>query len=349
MNMLKLDYSIDSPEERCKLVQEILDTTPPSLKNNKFLESLASYIIFSVEKQNRTVMNESKQQTINKRERSLETLATKLEHGEDALIAMMREDKNQIFRPKVSITEQDIKDIPELRQLHEEIDTWQKMQKKAEGKDVYTIKKAIIEMRRDQYLIKGAYKPQVITTHLNFGPKPVLRLDESIVFNEATQKLEYSGFTLLDSKVVSALLCNYSKIKENSYEDFEGDLWYIIMDLENLIDKALADKPIFLTIVKDKIDGRTGNEIRKHIEEDFGVTYTVEQISKFWRHTIPKSIATKAQEQYITYYFKKTRKPLKKCGKCGQKKPTHSMFFSKNSGSKDGFYSICKECRRRKK
>ena len=38
----------------------------------------------------------------------------------------------------------------------------------------------------------------------------------------------------------------------------------------------------------------------------------------------------------------------KKCSRCGQVKLAHNHFFSKNSTSKDHFYSICKECRNKK-
>lgn len=53
--IIKLDYTIESPEERNKLVTEILedleqnDITPTS----QYLESLANYLILSVEKQER--------------------------------------------------------------------------------------------------------------------------------------------------------------------------------------------------------------------------------------------------------------------------------------------------------
>ena len=42
-------------------------------------------------------------------------------------------------------------------------------------------------------------------------------------------------------------------------------------------------------------------------------------------------------------------KKFKKCSRCGQMKPAHNRFFSKNSTSKDGWYSICKCCRNKKK
>ena len=39
----------------------------------------------------------------------------------------------------------------------------------------------------------------------------------------------------------------------------------------------------------------------------------------------------------------------KRCSRCGEIKLANNIFFSKNGSSKDGFYSICKDCRNRKK
>ena len=38
----------------------------------------------------------------------------------------------------------------------------------------------------------------------------------------------------------------------------------------------------------------------------------------------------------------------KRCSRCGEIKLAHKLFFSTNKGSKDGWYSICKECRNKK-
>jgi hypothetical protein len=48
----------------------------------------------------------------------------------------------------------------------------------------------------------------------------------------------------------------------------------------------------------------------------------------------------------LDYYYQEIEKgKWKKCTRCGQIKLAHNKYFSKNKTSKDGFYSICKECR----
>ena len=63
------------------------------------------------------------------------------------------------------------------------------------------------------------------------------------------------GFCLANPKVCEAILCNYSKLKEHSYGNFEGDLYYLIMSFEEVCDIALADYPLYKQIMVDKIDG----------------------------------------------------------------------------------------------
>jgi hypothetical protein len=58
----------------------------------------------------------------------------------------------------------------------------------------------------------------------------------------------------MDPKVVTAILCNYSKLKEDSYDSFDGDTWYLVQEFEQTCDKALEEFPIYQRIVELKID-----------------------------------------------------------------------------------------------
>lgn len=49
--MIKLDYSLESPEERNALVKKILEDNPEP--NSKYLEIMADYLILCMEKQER--------------------------------------------------------------------------------------------------------------------------------------------------------------------------------------------------------------------------------------------------------------------------------------------------------
>lgn len=201
-------------------------------------------------------------------------------------------------------------------------------------------------MRKDQYLIKQAYRKPIIFHKLsNRGNVPAQLNDtSSLVKGELT----ISGVSLMDSNVVAAILQNYSKLKQDSYDRFEGDTWYLIQAFEDLADTTLKDQPILQRILEYKIDGKQNVEIQLLLKEEFGTTYTPEYLSAVWCKKIPKLIAEEAQKDYVIWQTRLRKLPEKKCSKCGQNKPKHSLFFSKSNTSKDFFYSICKDCRKAK-
>ena len=90
-------------------------------------------------------------------------------------------------------------------------------------------------------------------------------------------------------------------------------------------------------------------QIQEKLYEDYGIKHSVEYISSLWRNKIPKMIAETAANEWLEWHFTFEEKGnWKKCSRCGQVKLAHNHFFSKNSTSKDHFYSICKECRNKK-
>jgi len=71
-----------------------------------------------------------------------------------------------------------------------------------------------------------------------------MSLDDNITINE-DGTLSSTGFSLTDPAVCSAILCNYSKLKEDSWGFFENDMWYLIYDFERTCDKALEKYPLY--------------------------------------------------------------------------------------------------------
>lgn len=47
----QLDYSLDSPEERKKLVQKIIEETPSEKLTPRYLDILSDYLVLCMEKQ----------------------------------------------------------------------------------------------------------------------------------------------------------------------------------------------------------------------------------------------------------------------------------------------------------
>ena len=261
IKLTKLDYSLQSPEDRKALVEQILAETPDPTP--QYLETLADYLILCMEKQERKekkILTDNRLITVNRRETSFEGLVSQFENGEDGIYNLITNDKHTIFKPKISITKQDIEDIPLLKQLKHTIDIWENELKTANGREAYIIKKALIEMRKEQYIIKNAYKTPINTMKL-IHSKAVIPLDDK------TYKLDDKGYpvpegiSLLDYKVCAAILQNYSKLKEDSWDCFDSDMWYLIQDFDLLADKALAPYPLYYRLVEYKIDGKSNLEI----------------------------------------------------------------------------------------
>ena len=347
--MIKLDYSLETPEERNELVQQILAETPEP--NEKYLEVLADYLILCMEKQEKKekkILTENRMATVNKRETSFEGLVSQFENGEDGVYNLITENnKVQIFQPKVSITKRDLEDIPLLRQLREAIDIWEEKMTTASGRDAYIIKHTLIDLRKDQYVIKNAYRRPIVLTKITRS-KNFIRLDGEIRINE-DGSLSSSGLTLIDPKVCSAILCNYTRLKEDSWGNFETDTWFLIQDFERVCDIALREHPLYMRIVECKIDGMQNIDIQKTLQLEFGIKHTVEYISSLWRNKIPKLIAEAAEDDFLYWHYLQEEKgKFKRCSRCGEVKLANNKYFSKNKTSKDGFYSICKCCRNAK-
>ena len=346
--MLKLDYTLESPEERKQLVEKILEDCPDPTP--QYLETLADYLVLCMEKQEkkeRKLLTENRMATVNKRETSFEGLVSQLENGEDGIYGMISNDKNQIFQPKVMITKKDVEEIPGLAQLREAIKMWEQKLKTASGRDAFVIKTAIIELRKDQYILRDAYRkpiiPKSITRSRHFIP-----LENDFSFDDEGYVVP-EGVSLCDPKVVSTILCNYSLMKQESWGEFEKDLWYLMQEFDEVADAALKDYPLYDRICEYKVDGLQNIDIQEKIQMEFGIKHSVEYISSLWRNKIPKLIASEAEDRLLNWYFLNEMKgKYKKCSRCGEIKLAHNKYFSKNKTSRDGFYSICKSCRNRK-
>ena len=300
------------------------------------------------ERKERKILTDNRMMTVNKRECSFEGLVSQLENGEDGIYNLITDNKNQIFQPKVTITKKDLDEIQPLRQLREAINVWEAKLKVTEGKDAFVIKKALIEMRKDQYVIKNAYRRPIVPNKLTRSTHVIMLPDETSSFDEDGYPIP-KGVSLLDPVVCSAILCNYSRLKEDSYDRFEGDLYYLMLAFDEIADKALKEYPLYEKIVECKVDGLQNTQIQEILQMEFGIKHSLEYISSLWRKKIPKLIASQAEDEYLYWYYLNIEKgKYKKCSRCGQIKLAHNKYFSKNKTSRDGFYSICKKCRNSK-
>ena len=332
---IQLDYKIDCIDRRKEIVDEICSEYADELSNYN-LEQLANYLIYQMEKderRERRILTPNRMVTVNKRETSFEGIVSKFEFNKDGIYGIMHEDKNVILSPKVSITPQDIEEIPFIKQIRESI-----KRLKALPNRNYIIQQAIIDLSQTQYIVKEAYRKTIKIKNSSIPGDP---------YYDWSELLDFKNW-----KVVKAFLHNYSHLQINCYEKFESDMFWILKDFEKLADAALKEKePMLYDIMTYKIVRIQNLEVQALLERDHGKTFSVEYISSLFNNKIPKLIAAEAQKEELIYHYTFVEKGnWKKCNRCGQIKLLHPIFFSTNSsGSNHGFYSICKECRNSKK
>ena len=350
---IKLDYKLATIEARRDLVDRIIASTPQAQLTPRYLEILADYIMNALtkeEKKSKMYLTDNRMVTINRRETSFEGLAEKFENGEDGLYNLIKNDKNILFTQKYSITDADLARIPGLKQLKEAIDDIEQESKRAAGKRKYLLKKQLIEMRRDQYVLKNAFAQTMAPTASPAGLNKI-DLDEKRYIDENGEPQSTGLISFFNEKHISAILCNYNGLKIETKGRFWDDFYYLMEAFDVLMKKALAQYPLYMDIVKLKFKGKQNIEIQKALEKKHNVWHSVEYISSLWRNKIPKLIAEKAKVDFLIWYYTYEHPEeavWKKCSCCGQLKLAHNKFFSKNKTSKDGYYSLCKECRNAK-
>ena len=361
---IKLDYTLKTPEKRNELVKIIIENTPPEKLTKRYLTAMADYIIEACDKEideHKIIKKSRLNNTIRVRETSLEGLSASFENkysenghnntAEDYVYNLIIEnDKNIIMTPKQKITPEDIEQIPDLKRLWAEIKRLEnQVFPFAKGKQRFSVKKNIIDLYKDAYVLKASFKGAV---HYSKPLKSSANLDiyENITIDADGELQIDSNLSLLNPKHVSAMLCKYSKLKQDSYSKFTSDIYYMMLDLDAIATEALKNYPLYEDIVTYKIDGLQNKDIQNKIEEKYNIRYSVEYISSLWRNKIPKLIAEAAQKKWLVWHYTEEEPgKWKKCSRCGQIKLAHPKFFSKNKSSKDGYYSICKDCRNKKR
>lgn len=352
----ELDNTIKDRDARKEIVDKIIEDNPDGL-SAKSLDILATYLtapLTKKEKKEKKILTQNRLSRIKQRELSYEGLAQKFEGGEDAVYNLIANDKNIIFSPKMKISKKDLETIPELKRLRDEIEQIKIKYEKADEQNNRTLKsqllKMLIPMRKKQYMLKNSYQQPIYFRNTKKSLNSI-SIDEEIIIDENGNCSSVGLFSLIDPIDVSILLCNYSNLKGNSWDKLYDDAYYLIMDLEDLIDKTLKEQyPMLFDILVYKIDKMSNEDIQAQLMETYGSTYSIEYISSLWRKKIPKILADQAQKDYLTWYYTiKEKGKWKRCSRCGEIKLAHNLFFSKNSTSKDGFYSLCKDCRNKKK
>ena len=363
-----LDYSLKDPQQRNKLVHKIIQNTPKEKLTPYYLQKLTRYLLEEDRSaspaesaspshtkrkynKNKSILTDNHMVSINRHETSLQGLITKFQNGEDGIYNFIAGwDKNLYLIPKIKITTEDEENVPGLKELTAAIKVVDAERKVATGKRRYNLIKQLKEMRYDQYLLRSSAHPPIFMTRLTKSISTV-DLTEHIHIDPATKEpVSDCIVSIFNPQHISAVLCNYSTLRQESRGNFQSDWYYFMQSFDAAVESALAEPyPILYDILIMKIDGLTNKQIAAALTEKYSSSYSIEYISSLWRNKIPKLIAEKNKQNYLNWYYtERERGQWKRCSRCKQIKLAHPYYYSKNKSSKDGYYSMCKCCRNKK-
>lgn len=356
---MKLDYNLKTLDERKKLVQSIIDSG--EYLTDRQLGYMADYLLFVADpkqtgrekKKEHSIITKSRDVTISKRQVSLEDAISSLSNGEDGLYSMIVKDRNLLLDNRQPITQEDIDNIPGIKEKLKAIDNLKEQLSRDSGANRYAIKQQIISSWKEIYSIKSSYTNRVAKAHVNSQIKHMahMSLDENITIDENGMPQSDGIISLLRADHIAFLLKYYSKLKEECWEDVNSDMHFLLMDLEDLVEQTLLpDNEVLYDLLIWEIDGMTGAEIVRQMERKYGIVHSEQYFSTLWCKRIPKMVAETAQKKWLVWYYTYQHPEeahWKICKTCGKKKLAHPLFFHKNT-SKDGFYSKCRDCRSKK-
>jgi hypothetical protein len=371
MKLSELDYTLTTAKSRLAITEKIINDNIEDIYNGfqsgavkgvasplsessysgKQLDFLGSYILFADDQKKTTKGNK----TIELKGRK-DSFARKDNLSLDALLEDPLTDENNLhaikkpiyLKPKPTISRTNDADIPTMTSLWEIIDHYQHIYDVARGTVVdetippqssleqYRLRHFLIELRKEQYYLKEIFKP------VHFMGT-MLHPSHWDCFDHRLEHINYEN-----PLHVYSVLSEYAYYKQDAWEDLVGDMKFIIMDIENLIDHIKWD-PLHYYILIRKIDKATNDQIAHEIQLRFGIKYNVNYISTMWKKNICTEIATRAQLEREWREKASLPEAWKKCSCCGGKKLRDHRFFVKKADSKDGLSARCKVCDKQKR
>jgi len=343
-------------------------------KVSKQLEQLADYILYgkdvdeersAVDK--KEIVMEPKYSTYKKKQpESLDAILENPNCDERNFKAVGRE---VYTNPKPSISREDDADIPGMTELWDFIDHFDLFIKKVTGKeewgegekqhslssyDLFKSRHWLIDLRKQQYVLKEGYKPPIrfksiirqSTRKINWDSDSgyaktqrgngddgdwiwVLVREHTLDFGEATH--------------IQGLINNYSRLKQDSYDDFQSDMKYILWVLEKIVDECNFSD-VRKDIIVRKIDGQTNVQLHDYLHITYGLDYSANYISTIFTHEICGKIAKRYLSSIQEWKLRDKEEMWKVCTRCGKKKLANEENFTKKKSSKDGFNTRCKVC-----
>ncbi len=364
--------------------------------SQKDLELCTNYVLYGKDKDGTSMVDKkliyikSKHNSYQRQEPlSLEALLEDPNFEESQL----KEPTNIYKKIKPSIDKEKVKDIPGMVELWEEIDKLDQFiqiqegkvkpespVKKVDSKTLYTLKHTLIDLRRQQYILKDSQFPEIqprknysqfysnsadYQVNYQVFPIGVMKDEHDIRFTEPwrdnsstavrnieeeIKQLNKEGkfyFNFLDKNHIYQLCLYYYEVKDLARKHPDSLLNNLLLTLDFYIDKAHLS-PQQRLILEDKKRRMKNEEISIHLFEELGIHHQENYISTIWNKTC-KLVAAAANLHYDEWLARNYDKAWKICGCCGKKLLRDTRNFVRKNNSYDGLTLRCKQCDKKKR
>lgn len=142
------------------------------------------------------------------------------------------------------------------------------------------------------------------------------------------------------------LLEMYGTLKENSFENLDCDMKYVLWELEDYIERSNLSEARKHILVR-KVDKATNEQIRDELQEKFGLNYSDNYISTIYKQMICTQIAKAAEIARDEWIYRFQPEKFKVCSTCGTRLLRDTRNFIKKQNSRDGLAARCKMCDKR--
>ena len=208
-----LDPELQTPEERTEYIKKLVAAADPEQLTPRICTAMSEYILYKINKEERkqkNILTSNRMVTVNKREMSFEGLISKFENGEDGIYGMIANDKNIIFTPKISITPEDVEEIPGMKELQKAIAEVEEAAKKATGHKKYLLIRQSIEMKKEQYILRASYRRPIYFLNCTRSFPKIELQDKITVLDDGTLDIQ-GTFSLLNPDHIMFLTGLFAK------------------------------------------------------------------------------------------------------------------------------------------
>lgn len=356
----QLDYTITDPTERMDLLNTILfDCTELDyfFENKRvadLLENMANYVFFSMRAElgNSIRLNTKHGTFSRKSEESLDKLSDDPKFDKTQFQQVKRSVYNKPSDPmrpeeraKFPALEEFCQAIELLKLRHEAYKAHEEHGEPLpehlsplSSLEIYNLKHLIIELQREQYVLRDIFAPRVKLFGRSFAHTPNEELYYPGEGGPASHTIDFK-----DPQTIYYLLRNYGVLREETWDRLDCDMKYVLFDLEHIVDRTELT-PDRRHILIRKIDKATNEQIREELRDSFGKVYDSNYISRVWRHEIAKKIARTAELLELEVEWRGEPKMWKTCTKCGKRKLRLPDYFGKDSRTPDRLQKKCKMC-----